>query len=49
MFGREKRQEERIDRLERQVFLLQAQLDQVRAEIAPKKPAAKKATPATKK
>jgi hypothetical protein len=31
MFGKQKRQNERIDMLERRVFLLEAQIDQIRA------------------
>jgi hypothetical protein len=49
LFGREKRQNERIDMLERRVFLLEAQIDQIRAansvpapKAAPKRAAVKK-------
>lgn len=45
-FGREKIQNERIETLERRVFLLESQIDQIRAanSTPAAKPAAKRAT-----
>jgi hypothetical protein len=43
MFGREKRQEERIETLERRVFLLESQIDQIRATLSSPKPTTRRA------